>query len=143
MRFARTLAITATALLALPFIPSSAQAAGRGSATFSNTYGFASATWTWNGPGSLTDIDLHVEDDECNGQPVYAVLRVTFTNDGTRHTSTLRYDYNGCGGTGTNHLNLTYSDNFTIKYVAIKLCNEDAFDDTCSTGANSGKSPYA
>ncbi|MEU6882476.1 hypothetical protein [Streptomyces sp. NPDC046712] len=136
------------ALLAVPAaigltlaLPSSAWAA-TGSASNYMWAGHASATWTWSGPGRLTNIDLHVEDDNCNSNPVYAQLRVTRSNGGVWYTSTHRYDYNGCSGSGTNHNDLTLSDGYNIKYIALYVCNDGTFND-CIVGPNSSANPLA
>ncbi|MFJ7044549.1 hypothetical protein ACIQVC_14235 [Streptomyces sp. NPDC101112] len=120
-----------------------ATGSARISAAQAGSFGFASATWTWSGPGRLTNIDLHVSDDECNSNPVYVKFRVTRTNGATWTTGTGRYDYNGCSGNGTVHPDLSLSDDFNIRNVALVLCNERTGVDQCYTGPNSGNNPLA
>ncbi|MFF9128544.1 hypothetical protein ACF09J_35865 [Streptomyces sp. NPDC014889] len=136
------LALGASLGLALT-TPGVASAASTGSASVSSSYGKASATWTWAGQGSLTGIKLHVQDTNCNANPVYAYFKVYRSNGGTWTTSTQRYDYNGCAGSGTDHTNLSLSDTYNIKNIAIVVCNDQLGTDPCTTGSKSGANPYA
>lgn len=125
-------------------VPGAANAShATGSASVSNSYGRASASWTWQNSSSLSKISLHVKDANCNSNPVYAYFRVTRSNGNTWHTSTHRYDYNGCNGGGTTHPGLSLSDGYHIKYIAIRLCNDEWGTDPCTTGSNSAANPHA
>ncbi|MFF9128434.1 hypothetical protein ACF09J_35210 [Streptomyces sp. NPDC014889] len=116
-------------------IPGTANAATYpGSASVSSSYGMASATWTW-GPGSANGIKLHVQDTNCNSNPVFAYFHVIrMGGKGEFDTPNKRYDYNGCNGKGTDHPDLKISDGFNIKSVAIVVCNEGLLSNSCKTG---------
>ncbi|MEV6954580.1 hypothetical protein [Streptomyces sp. NPDC051183] len=142
MRIRHALPTAAAAAAVVLALPGTAHAA-TGSASVTSGYGTASASWTWAGPGSLSNINLTVRDTKCNANPVYAKFKVYRTNGQYWTTSTLRYDYNGCNGSGTPHNGLSLSDGYNIANIALIICNEEWGTDPCSEGSKSARNPLA
>ncbi len=116
---------------------------GYGSASARVTGGYASAKWEWTGAGTMSGINLRVDDNGCDNRSVYARLRITFTN-GTYNYTPKRYDNKGCEGAFTDYNNLAYTSNFTIHHANVQVCVDESWprNDHCVNGADSPPNPH-
>ncbi|MEU7660266.1 hypothetical protein [Streptomyces lincolnensis] len=87
-------------------------------------------SWDWSA-NSLTDIDYSIKDKDCDGNDVYARMRVytKLVPDGT--DTTKRYNSNGCGKT-VKHLDLRFDATNHITGIRVYACVDDAGSDSCS-----------
>lgn len=89
----------------------------------SNTYVDGSADWSW-GNSTLTNVDIRIVDQECNGVPVYVRLRV-YNKAGNYVSGTRRYNYLGCGlSNAQSYDNLTWTSSEAIAGVVVHACEE-------------------
>ena len=111
-------------------IVTTAGAAQAASSSVSRTGVSVSASWDWSA-NSLTDIDYTVKDTDCDGNDVYARMRVytKLVPDGT--DTSKRYNSNGCDKT-VKHLDLRFDATNHITGIRVYACVDDAGSDSCS-----------
>lgn len=128
---ATVLSGTATAA---PQGPGGAQAdrsvlAERGDVCFSGVCG--SATFSWSGSSSLSNVSMSVKDNKCDANDVYIRLRIYDGSSTSGWATTKRRNSSGCHAGYASWKGLHVNNNYRILGVRVEACVDDAGSDTC------------
>ncbi|SCK23802.1 hypothetical protein H181DRAFT_01792 [Streptomyces sp. WMMB 714] len=109
-------------------------------------YTYASARWTWKGPGSTGKVKVYVNDISCkDGDDAFAFMQFERATGQVVTGESRFWNYNSdCKGKGVSRKGPSFSDGFNITHARVVACKDDKLGsgDTCKKG-NWHKNPYA
>lgn len=121
MRIPRTLTVGITTLAATLAIAAPAHAGTDGPGGAVSEGGSVKITWTWAGPGKITDIDMEVRDSRCDGRGTYA--RMVYLKRNSFHDGDPNWNRTTCNS-GVAYNNLHYPSNFDITGFIVEHCTD-------------------
>ncbi len=138
MRIRRMFAVGITALAGVVTLAGPAQAGIDGPGGAVSEGGSVKITWTWDGPGSIKDVDMEVRDGRCDAQGTYAQM-VFEQRNANATVGEARWNRIGCNGAQP-YNDLQFRSGFDVTGFYVKHCTDSNADNKVDLADACGRS---